>query len=143
MYMIIFNSIAAAFGIVMTDWFGQWSFLLQFLLFTMFAEYTTQTIVLLKQKMGWRSFLDSRLFFQNVIVILIIIMAHNLDILLGTKDAIMTGCIYYYLANGWILIADNSSKVGVPIPPILLKAIDALRTKKDDSSINKNNNGNE
>ncbi|MCR8643688.1 phage holin family protein [Paenibacillus sp. N1-5-1-14] len=140
MYLVIFNSIAAAFGLVMTDSFGEWSFLLQFLLFTMFAEYTTQAIVnLLKEKKGWRSFLDNRLFLKNVIVILFVIMAHNFDVLLGTKDAILTGCIYYYLSHGWILIVDNSAKAGVPIPPILLKAIDLLRTKKDDTNKNNNN----
>jgi toxin secretion/phage lysis holin len=61
-------------------------------------------------------------------MILVILLAHRLDMLLGI-NMIMTGAIYFYLANELLSITENYGRLGLPLPDQVRKAIEVLKGK--------------
>ena len=62
------------------------------------------------------------------VTLLIVIIAHRLDLLLGTtmiRDAVVIA----FVANETISIIENAGLMGVPIPAAIVKAIDVLNAK--------------
>lgn len=55
------------------------------------------------------------------------------DILLGTS-VIMTGAIYFYLANELISISENYGRLGLPLPTQVKQVIQVLKNKGDASN---------
>ncbi|MEC0264413.1 phage holin family protein [Paenibacillus anseongense] len=55
-------------------------------------------------------------------------MAHRMDILLGSS-VIMTGAIYFYLANELISITENYGRLGLPMPDQVKQVIQVLKAK--------------
>jgi toxin secretion/phage lysis holin len=60
-----------------------------------------------------------------------VFVAVRLDIVLGT-DYIRNVVIIGYIANELISITDNSALLGLPVPNVILKAIDVLKSKSDE-----------
>lgn len=76
----------------------------------------------LSSKAGWIGLA------KKVCTLLLIAVAVRMDILLGTiyiRDAV---CISFCL-NELLSIVENTSLMGVPLPPAIKKAIDVLQTK--------------
>ncbi len=62
------------------------------------------------------------------VTLLIVIIAHRLDLLLGTtmiRDAVVIA----FVANETISIIENVGLMGVPIPAAIVKSIDVLNAK--------------
>jgi toxin secretion/phage lysis holin len=64
------------------------------------------------------------------LMLLVIMLAHRMDILMDT-DLMMTGAIYFYLANELISITENYGRLGLPLPSFLKQMIQVLRGKEE------------
>lgn len=64
------------------------------------------------------------------VVLLFVLVAHRLDLLLGT-DYIKTTTIIGFIANEFISMVENVGLMGVPLPKAITKAIELLKHKED------------
>ena len=67
--------------------------------------------------------------------LLIVLIAVRLDMTIGTqyiKDAVVIA----FIANEVISIIENAGLMGVPIPAVITKAIDLLKSKSEGNDIN-------
>lgn len=60
--------------------------------------------------------------------ILFVLIAHRLDLLLNT-DYIRTTAIIGFITNETISIFENAGLMGIPLPPVIKKAIETLKNK--------------
>lgn len=60
--------------------------------------------------------------------LLVVLVANQLDVTLGV-EYIRTAVILAFIANEGISIVENAGIMGVPLPKILIKAIDILKDK--------------
>lgn len=79
----------------------------------------------LDSKAGWKGLC------RKCMTLLFVLVAHRLDISLGV-DYIRTTCIIAFIANETISIVENVGLMGIPVHPIIKKAIDILKSKEDD-----------
>ena len=112
--------------------FGGWTSAMTTLIIFMVIDYATGIIVAGvfhrsgKSKIGA---LESRAGFKGLIL-LILLVACRLDLMLGTgyiKDCV---CIAF-VVNETLSIIENAGLMGVPIPQVLIKAIDVLKAKEE------------
>ena len=64
-------------------------------------------------------------------VLLFVLIAYRLDLLLDT-DYIKTTVVIGFIANEGLSIIENAGLMGLPLPKVLIKAIDTLKNKGDD-----------
>lgn len=64
------------------------------------------------------------------VILLFVLIAHRLDTLLGA-DYIRTTTIIGFIANEVISIVENAGLMGVPLPEVIVKAIEVLKHKND------------
>lgn len=67
---------------------------------------------------------------KKFIILLLIIVAHRFDLMLGV-DYIRTAACIAFMANESLSIIENAGLIGVPIPAIIKKGIDLLQDKGD------------
>ena len=72
---------------------------------------------------------------RKVMTLLFVIIANRLDVLIGT-DYIRTGVIISFCASELISICENAGLMGVPLPSVITKAIDILKSKEDNHDDN-------
>lgn len=117
--------------------FGGWTSAMTTLVIFMVIDYATGIIVAGvfhrsgKSKSGA---LESRAGFKGLcrkgMILLILLVACRLDLMLGTgyiKDCV---CIAF-VVNETLSIIENAGLMGVPIPQVLIKAIDVLKAKEE------------
>ena len=117
--------------------FGGWTSAMTTLIIFMVIDYATGIIVAGvfhrsgKSKSGA---LQSRAGFKGLcrkgMILLILLVACRLDLMLGTgyiKDCV---CIAF-VVNETLSIIENAGLMGVPIPQVLIKAIDVLKAKEE------------
>lgn len=117
--------------------FGGWTSAMTTLIIFMVIDYATGVIVAGvfhrsgKSKSGA---LESRAGFKGLcrkgMILLILLVACRLDLMLGTgyiKDCV---CIAF-VVNETLSIIENAGLMGVPIPQVLIKAIDVLKAKEE------------
>lgn len=66
-------------------------------------------------------------------ILLFVLIAHRLDISLGT-DYIKTATIIGFIANELISIIENADIIGVPLPKIIKKAVELLKNKDGENN---------
>lgn len=66
------------------------------------------------------------------VVLLFVLIAHRLDMLLGT-DYIRTTAIIGFIANEVISIVENAGLMGVPLPEVIVKAIEILKHRVENN----------
>ena len=117
--------------------FGGWTSAMTTLIIFMVIDYATGIIVAGvfhrsgKSKSGA---LESRAGFKGLcrkgMILLILLVACRIDLMLGTgyiKDCV---CIAF-VVNETLSIIENAGLMGVPIPQVLIKAIDVLKAKEE------------
>lgn len=128
MSLFIVSSCSAAIGTMITYAFGGWSDLLSFFLLTIAIDYVTGIAASIKEGKG----LDSNTGFWGLarkgLILLVILLAHRLDLLLNT-NIVMNASIFFYLANELISITENYGRLGLPMPDKLKQTIEVLRNK--------------
>lgn len=125
---IMFSSALAALGALVTYGFGGWSDLLALFLMAIAVDYVTGIAASMKEQHGLSSQVGFWGLTRKGMMLLVIMLAHRMDILLNT-DLVMTGAIYFYLANEFISITENFGRLGLPLPEFLKQLIQVLRSK--------------
>jgi len=131
----IVKGLAAAMGAV-AGFLGEWGVMLTALAVAMGVDYLSGLIV------AWRGVspktdgggLSSKAGFDGLarkgVVILIVLLATVLDRALGGDVAVFqTAAAGYYVANEGLSIMENAALMGVPFPPRVKKALEALKAK--------------
>lgn len=124
-------------GSAVTTLFGGWSAGLTTLIIFMAIDYLSGLLVAGVFKTSKKSetgALNSNVGFKGLckkgMVLLIVLIAYRLDLMIGTnyiRDAVVIG----FCVNELLSIVENAGLMGIPLPPILIKAIDVLMNKED------------
>lgn len=130
-------------GSAFASFFGGWDAALTTLLIFMGIDYLTGLIVAgvfhrsgksesgaLESLAGWKGLC------RKGMTLLVVLVACRLDLVMGStfiRDAVVIA----FIANETISIVENAGIMGVPIPSVIVKAIEVLK-KKAESEENKN-----
>lgn len=124
-------------GATITTLFGGWSVGLTTLVIFMAVDYISGILVAGVFKASPKSksgALSSKVGYKGLckkgMSLLIVLIAYRLDLLVGTnyiRDAVVIG----FCVNELISIVENAGLMGIPLPPILIKTIDALVNRED------------
>ena len=117
--------------------FGGWTSAMTTLIIFMVIDYITGIIVagvFHRSGKSENGALESRAGFKGLcrkgMILLILLVACRLDIMLGTGDIKDCVCIAF-VVNETLSIIENAGLMGVPIPQVLIKAIDVLKAKEE------------
>lgn len=131
----IISSITGACGATIASIFGGWNSAMTTLLIFMAIDYITGLMcagVFHKSPKSKTGALESRAGLKGLcrkaMMLLIVLVAWRIDMILGTtyvKDAAAIALI----VNESISIVENAGLIGVPMPEIIVSAIDALTRK--------------
>lgn len=132
--------ILAAVGGAVAGWFGGWSALLTALAIIMCLDYITGCMAAFAGKSTkteggrWLSSESFKGLLRKGAIVVMVLLATLLDRAIGTEGMIFqTAVCCYYLANEGLSIIENVALLGVPVPGIIKKALEALRDKNDKS----------
>lgn len=123
-------STSALLGSLIVFSFGMWPESLTVLIVAMGLDYVTGITAALYTKRGLSSSVGAWGLARKGIMLLVILLAHRIDILLELNNIAMGGAIYFYLANELISITENLGEMGVPMPDRLRQLIEVLKNKK-------------
>lgn len=123
-------------GSAIAQMFGGWSGSMTTLLILMAIDWATGLIVAgvfhtsdKTETGGLSSAVGAKGLAKKGMILVFILIANRVDLMLGTtyiRDAV---CIAY-IVNELISVIENADLMGVPVPEILVNAIDALKSKK-------------
>jgi len=121
--------------------FGGWDAALITLVIFMAIDYVTGLIVagvFHNSRKTESGALESRAGFKGLcrkgVTLLIVLVACRLDTMINS-NFIRDAVVIAFVANESISIIENAGLMGVPIPTVLVKAIEVLRRKSDEVSI--------
>lgn len=133
----ILCTITGLIGAVISNIFGGWNGAVATLLIFMGLDFITGLIAAavfhvspksenggLESRAGWKGLA------RKGVTLAVVLAAYRLDMLLNTsyiKDAV----IIAFCVNELISVIENAGIIGVPIPGIILDAVDILRSKAD------------
>lgn len=124
-------------GSFIASLFGGWDAALMTLVIFMSIDYITGLIVAgvfkastksetgaLESRAGWKGLC------RKGMSLLIVLVAYQLDVVMGStfiRDAV----IIAFIANETISIIENAGLMGIPVPAVIIKAIDVLKSKAE------------
>ena len=139
------QAVCAALGIVgslVTSLFGGFDAALVTLLIFMGIDYVTGLLVAgvfknsektkngaLESRAGWKGLC------RKGVTLLIVLVACRLDLLTGA-NFIRDAVVIAFVVNETISIIENAGLMGVPIPQVLVKAIEVLKNKAEQDGKN-------
>lgn len=142
MQKLSFLSIMGVIGAFISTLFGGWDAALTTLVIFMAIDYVAGLVVagvFHKSGKSTNGALDSHAGWKGIckkgMALLIVLIAVRLDLTIGTqyiKDAVVIA----FIANEVISIIENAGLMGVPIPAVIVKAIDLLKSKSEGNDIN-------
>lgn len=122
--------------------FGGWDAALTTLIIFMAIDYISGLIVAgvfhaskksetgaLESRAGWKGLI------RKCFTLLFVLVAYRLDLAIGVeyiRDTVIIG----FIANELISIVENMGLMGIPLPPIVTKAIDILTKKQEQEGNN-------
>jgi toxin secretion/phage lysis holin len=137
---------AAAVGGVIAGLLGEWNMMLTLLAIAMVVDYVSGLIVAWAGKSpksnggGVSSAVGFQGLLKKAFIILIVLLATLLDRALGTgTSAFQMAAVFYYIANEGLSIVENAALMGVPLPPRVKEALEALKTKGSEPPTNPGN----
>lgn len=103
--------------------YGGWSALLTALAVVVVVDYMTGFMAAYKEGRDNphdpSKGLNSQVGFWGIVrkglLFIIVVLAHHVDLILGT-EAIMSGTIYFFIANEMLSITENLGRVGIDMP---------------------------
>ncbi|MBQ7567021.1 MAG: phage holin family protein [Oscillospiraceae bacterium] len=121
--------------------FGGWDDALLTLMILMGVDYLTGVIVagvFHKSKKSESGALESRAGWKGLcrkgLTLLIVLVACRLDVMLHT-DFVRDAVVIAFCANEALSIVENAGLMGVPIPKVILRAIEVLKSRGDAADI--------
>lgn len=131
-------SIFGAIGSFIAAMFGGWDAGLATLLIFMGLDYVSGLVVAavfhksaktetgaLESKTCWKGLC------KKVMTLVFVLVAYRLDLILGL-DYIRNAVIIAFIGNELISLVENAGLMGVPLPNVIIKAIDILQKKADE-----------
>ena len=108
--------------------FGGWSALLQTLVLFIVLDYVFAVLVAathgeLSSKKGFKGIA------KKVAILVLVAVAHQVDLILGDGSLIRDSVIFFYIANELLSILETVGKTSLPIPDVLKRAVDTLNNK--------------
>jgi toxin secretion/phage lysis holin len=126
----IFKSIVAVGGAAASYLFGGWSHLLTILLTFVALDYVTGFAAAAKEGK-----LNSEIgmwgIAKKVGIFAIVAIAHLVDRALGDAHLFRDAAVFFFLANELLSVIENAGRIGVPIPPVMQRAVEVLRGKSE------------
>jgi toxin secretion/phage lysis holin len=124
-----FNTVIATIGTAVSAWLGGWDAALKVLVVLMIVDYATGFLGAVKQErvnsntMFWGGI-------RKGLILAVVVVAVLLDELIGNTEPIMrTMAIYFYAAREGLSVTENLGKLGVPLPPVIVRVLEQLQTK--------------
>lgn len=124
----VFYFVLAYIAIIVEYAFGSWSEALSFLCLLVAVDYLTGISASIKEGSGINSNKGFWGIGKKALMFVVIALLHRADVLLET-DILMTGAVYFYIANELISIVENLDRLNFPMPPQLKQIIDVLKGK--------------
>lgn len=131
----VLSMILGVIGAFFTSLFGGWSAGMTTLLLFMATDYISGLIVagvFKKSQKSESGALESRAGWKGLcrkgMTLLIVMISYRLDLLIGTnyiRDAVVIG----FCVNELISIFENAGLMGIPLPQVIVKALDVLKSK--------------
>lgn len=122
-------------GSILVSAFGGWDAALKSLIIFMAVDYITGLMVagvFHNSKKTASGTLESRAGFKGLcrkaLILLFVMIAQRLDIMCEV-DYIRNAVIIGFCANDLISIIENAGLMGVPLPEVIVKAVDVLQSK--------------
>lgn len=122
-------------GSILVSAFGGWDAALKSLIIFMTVDYITGLMVagvFHNSKKTATGTLESRAGFKGLcrkaLILLFVLIAQRLDIMCEV-DYIRNAVIIGFCANDLISIIENAGLMGVPLPEVIVKAVDVLQSK--------------
>lgn len=129
MPLVWVSSACGVLGSILTFMFGSWSESLTFLLLAMGADYVTGIAASIKEGKGLNSAFGAWGLARKGLTLLVVLLAHRIDVLLNTENVTMGAAIFFYIANEMISITENYGRLGLPLPERIRKMIAVLKEK--------------
>ena len=117
--------------------FGGWDAAISTLVFFMAMDYITGLIVAgvfhssgktengaLESSVGWRGLC------RKGMTLAVVLVACRLDIVIGS-NLLRDAAVIAFVANETISIVENAGLMGVPVPPVIVQAIEVLKKKSE------------
>lgn len=116
-------------GGLLTTLLGGWDVALKVLVIFIVLDYITGLVAAYENKE-----LNSRTGFKGIakkiLLFVPIMVAYQLDILLG-QEVLRSLAIFFYLANEGLSLIENLGRAGVPMFPAIEEALEQLRGEQD------------
>ncbi|MGG3839636.1 phage holin family protein [Paenibacillus thiaminolyticus] len=125
---LFFKSGAAAAGGAASILLGEWSGLLTALMIAVAIDYVTG-VMASGAEGRLRSSIGLIGIARKVFIFFVVAVAYQVDSVLGDQHLLRDATIFFYLANELLSIIENGGRLGVPLPQVLLKAVEVLKTK--------------
>lgn len=124
-------------GGIISALFGGWTDDLKTLIILMAIDFIMGLVlagVFKKSRKSESGAIESRAGWKGLcrkgVTLLIVLIAHRLDIALGV-DFVHTATIIGYMTNELISIVENAGLMGVPLPRVITKSIEILKNKSE------------
>ena len=130
-------SLLGCVGSVIASLFGGWDAALVTLVIFMGIDYVTGLIVAgvfhtsektqdgtLEGRAGWKGLC------RKGVTLLVVLVACRLDLMMGS-NFIRDAVVIAFVANETISIIENAGLMGIPIPAVIVKAIEVLKKKAE------------
>ena len=134
-YKEIISAAAGSVGAMAVKLLGAWNGALTTLLIFRATDYITGLLlaaVFKKSPKSQNGALESRAGFKGLarkgITLLIVMLAFRLDALTN-QSFIASGVIIAFITNEAISITENAALIGIPMPGVLVKAIDVMKSE--------------
>lgn len=129
MKQTILNGSVSIIGSLATYVFGGWSDLLTLFFFVLVLDYVSGISASLIEGKGLSSAVGYKGLIKKFAVVSIIVLASLMDKALQS-NVIMSGAIYFFLANELISIVENYGRMGLPLPNQIKNVISVLKNKE-------------
>lgn len=127
-------------GTVIANILGGWDIALKLLVAVMVVDYITGVLIALlwhksgKTKNGaFESNQSIKGLFRKMMYLVLVYISVMLDNIAGTQANIRTAVILFFIANDGFSILENLGIMGVPFPPFMKNAFEALKSKSETS----------
>lgn len=131
-------------GGIFTTLFGGWSAGMTTLIIFMAIDYVaglTVAAVFKKSDKSESGALESRAGWKGLakktMTLLFVLIAYRLDLLMNT-DYIRDAAVIAFCVNELISIVENAGLMGIPLPRVIIRALDVLKDKADFDKEGKN-----
>ncbi|AAT02934.1 holin family protein [Listeria monocytogenes] len=119
------------FGAIFGYLFGEVDLLVKVLVCFIVADYISGLLASgylgeLSSKMGFKGIA------KKIAILILVAIAHQIDLILGTHNTTRDAVIFFYLANELISILENFVRMGMKVPEVLKNLILIFDSKSGD-----------